>query len=45
MNSFETLPRQDRCPYYLFRLLVAVGCPYSVAKTSERYGLAVPQHG
>ena len=45
MNPFETLPGQDRCPYYLVRLPVAVGCPYSVVQTSKRYGLAVSQHG
>ena len=45
MNPLKTLPGQDRCPYYLVRLSVAVGCSYSVVQTSKRYGLEVSQHG
>ena len=43
MNSFETLP--GKVAYYLVRLPVAVGCPYSVVHTSERHGLGMSQHG
>ena len=33
---FRDVAGQNRCPYYLVRLPVAVGCPYSVVQTSER---------
>ena len=42
---FRDVAVQNRCPYYLVRLPVAVGCPYGVVQASERYGIAVSQHG
>ena len=42
---FRDVAGQSSCPYYLVRLPVAVGCPYSVVQTSERHGLGVSQHG
>ena len=41
---FPDVAGQSRCPYYLVRLPVAVGCPYSVMQTSERHGLGMPHH-